>query len=132
MTASPIPNLIRKQVTARADGRCERCGLSSRLELHHRLFRSRGGAHTVANLTALCGFGNTSGCHGFAHSGADAAYEGWAVRSGMEGRELSRIPLLDARGFWWLLDDDGTKTCIPEGLAHEYLSLFGVLPGDLS
>lgn len=80
---SAIPAGVRRAVLARADGRCERCGLyTDALELHHRKFRGRGGKHTMENLAALCGWGNHTGCHGFAHSEDPAAYaEGWAVHS---------------------------------------------------
>jgi hypothetical protein len=59
----------RAAVLFRADGRCEWCGRKvDRPELHHRLFRSRGGGHGPENLVALCGWGNTTGCHGRAHT----------------------------------------------------------------
>lgn len=59
---------VRRIVLARSEGRCEWCRVPGRLELHHRLYRSRGGTGEAGNAVALCGFGNASGCHGRAHS----------------------------------------------------------------
>ena len=134
---SAIPGKSRRSVLARAGSQCERCGLSSALELHHRLYRSRGGSHDVANLVALCsitvvdgqvtsiGGGGHSGCHGAAHGGRHAEESGWSIRTG--GDPLM-IPVRDSQGFWWLLRADGLKTCIPAQLADEYRLLAGLLP----
>lgn len=100
-----IPPKVRATVLARADGRCEGCGNTAPLELHHRRFRSRGGKHTVPNLVALCGWGNHTGCHGRAHN--PGAPEGWAI-SGFEQRNDHLVPFLHARGRVWLTDDGRT------------------------
>ena len=35
-------------------GRCSRCGMPKRLQIHHRRYRSHGGTHEVANLEPVC------------------------------------------------------------------------------
>ncbi len=70
-----VKNLAR----LRSQGICEGCGDNPAREFHHRQYKSRGGKDTIENCLHLCGFGNTSGCHGKAHS-ADHP-EGWAVHS---------------------------------------------------
>lgn len=72
---------VRHLVLARSGGFCERCGSNQATNLHHRKYRSRGGTGGVENAVLLCGGGNTSGCHGYAHSGHGEA-EGWSVSSG--------------------------------------------------
>lgn len=67
----------------RSHGRCEWCGHGGkRLEVHHRLYRSRGGGHDASNLVMLCGWGNHTGCHGRAH-GAEPGDTDAAIRAGM-------------------------------------------------
>lgn len=46
---------------------CAVCGRTSPLNLHHVVFRSHGGKEGPTIM--LCGNGNSSGCHGLAHSG---------------------------------------------------------------
>jgi 5-methylcytosine-specific restriction endonuclease McrA len=64
---------------ARALYRCERCGRaptdSRRLEAHHRLPRSRGGAHTLENSACLC-----TPCHRAIHSGS-VDWRDWIVET---------------------------------------------------
>lgn len=89
-----IPTAVRNVVLSRAGGRCERCGMiSDHLELHHRKYRSRGGRHIMSNLTALCGWGNHTGCHGAVHSNVgEASATGFAIPSWVE--ETWEVPLL--------------------------------------
>lgn len=51
-----IPAPIRRAVLARDRRRCciPGCGSSAHIDLHHLVPRSRGGAHTMINLVALC------------------------------------------------------------------------------
>ena len=100
---SAIPKKVRETVLARAGGRCEGCGRTAPLELHHRRFRSRGGEHTVENLVALCGWGNHTGDHGRAHK-ADAP-QGWAVSRW--GSDPLCIPFLSYRGLVFLTRGGG-------------------------
>lgn len=53
-----------RQVLNRDGWRCQQCGTSSQLEVHHIRFRSALGDDTEANLITLC-----SGCHKDAHDG---------------------------------------------------------------
>lgn len=70
-------------VAERSFGLCEGCGKRAATQMHHRLFKSRGGQDFVVNLLHLCGSGNMLGCHGAAHMGGSAAEDiGWAIRSG--------------------------------------------------
>ena len=49
-----IPNGLRSEVKARADGRCEACGRwMATTHLHHRKLRSQGGQNTLENLIAI-------------------------------------------------------------------------------
>jgi len=79
----PVPEGARLAVEARSGGICEGCGQARAAEIHHRKFRSRVGSNDVENLLHLCGWGNTSGCHGEAHGGPPTpgrcAALGWAV-----------------------------------------------------
>lgn len=59
---------------------------------HHRLEESQGGPSTEENLIDVCGFGNTSGCHGWVHTQQhhlneegddDGSYaRGWLLHAG--------------------------------------------------
>lgn len=102
MTA--IPRIVRAAVMARADGKCEICGIGARLEVHHRLARSHGGKHEVENLLALCGWGNHTGCHGKAHSDSLRYVHGWAVRTGYDP---GAVLVLYRGKLCWLLADGG-------------------------
>jgi hypothetical protein len=64
--ASDIPTAIRRRVLIRDRFACTVPGCTScrNIDLHHIVFRSRGGTHTVANLTTLC-----DGHHREAHEG---------------------------------------------------------------
>lgn len=55
------------KIDQRCHGMCEGCHQKPAMNLHHRRFLSRDGKHNLANLVALCGSGNHSGCHGDAH-----------------------------------------------------------------
>lgn len=68
---------VRQVVLARAGQRCERCWGRGRLELHHRLPRSRGGTHEASNLVALCRV-----CHRAVHAGAADAHRWIETRKG--------------------------------------------------
>ena len=105
MARTEIPAPVRRLVLARADGRCERCGAEGvHLELHHRRYRSRGGAHTASNLVALCGWGNHTGCHGWAHS--DALAPAWGLSVASWG-DPAAVPFWCPWRASWQLPDDG-------------------------
>lgn len=83
MRVSVWPLAVRRAAWERCGGVCEWCGHARATQLHHRLYRSRGGLGLLVNAAALCGSGNHTGCHGRAHSkaGEDA---GWSVRVGQD------------------------------------------------
>lgn len=72
---------VRAEVLERALYRCQRCGegerVVGRLQLHHRLPRSRGGKHEASNLAALCRV-----CHRAVHAGAADAHRWIETRKG--------------------------------------------------
>lgn len=108
---SAIPGVIRKKVHERDGGRCVRCG-GQASDLHHRQRRREGG-HVLSNLISLCGRGNTSGCHGWAHSHpAEARDEGFIVSAWGD-------PLTQWVWRWdgarVLFDDEGGITFVPMG-----------------
>lgn len=74
----PIPYEVSEAVRARAGGRCELthpgCEPWTALHRHHRLRRSQGGEHTVANLILLCTR---------AHDWCVHAHPDWARRHGL-------------------------------------------------
>jgi len=53
---------LREQVLRRDSWRCQLCGSMTNLEVHHKQFRSHGGADDESNLITLC-----LGCHGPIH-----------------------------------------------------------------
>ena len=53
---------LRKQVLRRDGWRCQCCGSSSNLEVHHKEFRGHSGDDSEENLITLC-----AGCHSLAH-----------------------------------------------------------------
>lgn len=114
----------KKALMARAKGVCEGCGKPMRTELHHRLYRGRGGRGDVVNGLNLCGFGNhaSEGCHGIAHTGEGQAL-GWSVRSGYDPAEVPALVFVDGRQQWVRFLPDGDRVPVPEADAIEYLEL---------
>ena len=51
-------------VRERDGDRCRVCRSADRVEVHHLVYRSRGGDHSTGNLVCLCGR-----CHGRVHAG---------------------------------------------------------------
>lgn len=104
--AKPTPAESRRAYEAvheRSFGLCEGCGERRATEIHHRLYRSRGGRDEVTNLLDLCGWGNHTGCHGEAHTLPERQIDGWSVPSGEDPGER---PVL-YRGHWMKLLPDG-------------------------
>lgn len=109
-----IPPRTREKVYARANGVCEVCGkYAPGADIHHRLAKGMGGTsnkriHDPSNLLAVCGWGNTSGCHGDIHGTADYAKAmGWIV-SRFTPHSPAEVPVRLWDGMFWL-DDDGTR-----------------------
>ena len=112
-----MPEATVEKLDERSGGMCESgCGRPA-AEIHHRRFLGRGGKHNLANLLALCGRGNHTGCHGLAHSGAQAP-PGWAI-SRHERRHETEVPFVDLGGRSWWLDDEGGKDDRPQNNRKE-------------
>lgn len=115
---------VRRLVLARCAGACEWCGMVGRLELHHRLYRSRGGTGDAGNAVALCGLGNAGGCHGRAHSRAGEV-AGFSVGSGLSP---FAVPVRLYR-FGLALLDEGGRVLRALGQACWSHSGFGAVAG---
>lgn len=110
-----VPQRTKEVVRERAGGRCEVCGkYAPGADIHHRLSKGMGGTsnkaiHDASNLLAVCGWGNTSGCHGDIHgNGSFAKAMGHTVSRHTRYSPL-QIPVRMFDGMWWL-NDDGTRT----------------------
>lgn len=99
----------RRLVRERDGGRCMICGAEA-TDVHHRRRKGMGGSALLeqpSNLVTLCGLGNTSGHHGWAHQNPDEAhYIGWLLYD-FEPAAETPVYIL---GEWFLLDDEGGKT----------------------
>lgn len=73
---------VRQTVLERDLRRCVRCG-GPASEIHHRRTKSVHDDHThcPCNTIAMCGWGNTNGCHGWAHGNPEAARESGLIVS---------------------------------------------------
>lgn len=96
---------VRRLILVRAGDACEVCGIPGRLEIHHRKYKSRGGLGTAANGVALCGWGNHTGHHGWAHTDPQAAL--WGVSLHSWDDPLTQPIWHDLSGTWRRLDDAG-------------------------
>jgi hypothetical protein len=113
--ADDVSPRVTAQLVERSQGMCEICHRRRATDKHHRLFRSRAhrrdsSIHTIENLLAACGPGNVAGCHGRAH-GPDPL-EGTAI-SRYDDRPIDEISFVDALGYRWKLNTDGTKEKLP-------------------
>jgi hypothetical protein len=102
----------RAAVRFRAFERCEWCGAPA-WDIHHRKYRSRGGTDDCSNLVLLCGRGNTSGCHGRAHTDPEAVRLGFSVESWAEPATIS-IPSRIFRVPVFLLPNGDTSFDPPD------------------
>lgn len=126
---SDFPAGVQRIIKARSGGTCEGCGLTDATEIHHCQFRSRLGPSVAGNALHLCGWGNHTGCHGIAHSGAKAEAIGWAIRSRHDPLIVPKRISLEGRKTWVRFDNDGGLEVIPEADALEYLYLIGARRG---
>lgn len=109
-----IPAKVRAIVDDRDEKVCVFDGKPA-TDRHHRRFGMGGSSlpdhHSAQNLVTLCGFGNTSGCHGRAHTDRE-----WALANGYRvphGTDPRTVPITHhAWGVCWLLPD-GTFTLDP-------------------
>lgn len=107
-------------VTARDEGRCQKCQRIGQVTRDHRLNRSQGGRTTPANLQLLCGSG-TTGCHGEVTHDLDMALrEGWRVPAWADPlrwparRWFRNDFVFTFREGWALYDDAGGVTEITD------------------
>lgn len=113
--AVPAPDweALRLALYTRAGGQCEACGINEGpigWSAHHRQLRSRGGGHTLDNLTWLCGSG-TTGCHGRVHAHPAAATERGFIVASWDAPETAPVRLHDGRLV--LLGEDGGYVPVP-------------------
>lgn len=100
-----FPKAVRELITRRANGACERCGLSApAYQIHHRRPRGMGGStaddtNRPSNALFVC-----VSCHQEIEANRDDALKyGWLVRQGQDpvGVKVLR------RGEWVTLANDG-------------------------
>lgn len=117
---------------ARSWGRCEGCGSSDGLDVHHRMARGSGGVHRAAadvandvrSLLVLC----RTRCHALTlDQPAEAIERGWVVerRAGVDPRFVpALIHTPQGYGWWYLLEDGGyawaTEANMISGFRLEY------------
>lgn len=112
---------------ARCWGICEGCGLSGRLDPHHRMTRGSGGVHGEAadvsndprNLLMLC-----RPCHDQTLSDAGPCIElGWVVerRSGVSPYGVpAKIHTVNGYGWWYLTGEGGYRWADELNLQPDY------------
>lgn len=107
-----IPVKVRNLVLARAEGKCERCGVALDpffYSLQHRRARGMGGSkrpdtNSPTNLVALHGSA-TTGCHGFIEAHPDVARaEGMRIS---QVQSPALVAVLTWRGWVWLNHEGG-------------------------
>lgn len=116
---------VLRALKVRSGGVCEGCGLAEAKEAHHCQYRSRQGPDVLGNALHLCGWGNHTGCHGIAHSGAKGEAIGWAIRSGHDPLLVPKFIVLRGVKTWVRFDNDGGHETVHELDALEYLALIG-------
>lgn len=88
---------------ARAEGRCERCGLHRETVLHHRLRRSAADRERPSNYLMLCPECHNMGDESVHANPVRSKRQGWIVEA---AAEPSEVPVLRF-GRMVLLDDAG-------------------------
>jgi len=120
---------VRKQVLARDDLLCVRCGgpidTWCGYSLQHRVARAMGGRtgmladylNSCVNLLTLCGSG-TTGCHGWVEAHPqDATMSGWSVPS---WADPATVPVRHWEHGWALATPDGTWRALGSDPAHAH------------
>ena len=99
---------VRKEIVARANGRCESCGsIAMYNQIHHRRPRGMGGSRDPLSGSAANGLFVHPACHSKIESDRKQALEnGQLVRQGMDP---STVPVKIGIS-WYLLDHLGGKT----------------------
>ena len=122
MTRSAVPAKLRAMVIERAEFCCDRCSrplIGQMYSLQHRRARGAGGrsgAHTPANLVALCGSATSPGCHSrVENERRQEAYEqGFAIRG--EARRPEDVPIFRHLRSW-VIPGDGVWIPAEEPMA---------------
>lgn len=91
--SNPADLAVAKEIVReRSGGWCEANApgcLGRATNVHHRAGRGFRGCHHPSLLGDYCGNGNTSGCHGYAHTHHDEAEEqGWILPWGTKAEDL--------------------------------------------
>lgn len=77
------------------------------------------------NLVALCGWGNHTGCHGWAHGeNVKAEAHGFSIRT---GGDPALIPVFTDGGIWQRLQPNGDALFVMPPDAIEYMQLIGAM-----
>jgi len=110
---SAIPGVTRELIKKRDNNQCFRCGAPA-TNIHHRQRRKVGG-HDPSNLLMLCGMGNVSGCHGWAHQHPkEAQSEGFIVSAYADPRTQ------------WVWRWDGARVLLDNGGGQAIVELDSV------
>jgi hypothetical protein len=108
-------NPVFETIGVRDGGRCVRCRGQAD-ERHHRRSRSILDEHTdcACNLILMCGWGNHTGCHGWAHAGpALARTQGFIVRRTSLDPSKAPLYLPFTRRWVWLTCDGRMVDALP-------------------
>jgi 5-methylcytosine-specific restriction protein A len=104
MTNTGFPIGVRNTIRARAENRCEVCGLYVVAELHHRRARGMGSTKRPETNTASNGLGTCRECHRLIEANRGLAQTGgWLVDQDSDPAETPVV----YRGRRVLLDDLG-------------------------
>lgn len=100
-----FPKSVREQITRRANGGCERCGLTAQAyQHHHRRPRGMGGSKAHDTNSATNGLFFCVPCHLEVEANrSDGLRYGWLVR---QGADPETVPVF-RKGTWVQLDSDG-------------------------
>jgi ribosomal protein S27AE len=108
-----FPPKVREQITRRANGTCERCGLPGVVfQHHHRRARGAGGSKAADTNVASNGLNLHPDCHTWIESHReDALHYGWLVR---QGHKPAEMPVWIG-WRWVLLNNDETTKEVAHG-----------------
>lgn len=126
------PAAIRKAVSERSRGVCEACGQDAAEHVHHRLKRSQGGRHDLANLLHV-----SAACHARIHENRDSLSYGLGLLVARGGDSAS-VPVYFYAGPSWLPNSepaypiDEQSTCLRCGLENVELNHICVQPWSSS
>jgi len=111
MTGFPLR--VREQITRRANGACERCGMAApAYQHHHRRPRGMGGSSAEDTNVASNALNFCVSCHTEVEANrTDGLRYGWLVRQGCKPEQ---VPVL-RKGEWvFLRNDGGVEPCVQQ------------------